>query len=38
MLIMGCDEVYPLANAQTYRNQLFQNLIGGPSQTPMEKE
>jgi hypothetical protein len=24
MLIMGGDEVYPLANAQTYRNQLFQ--------------
>ncbi|MEH2614344.1 hypothetical protein [Bradyrhizobium sp. AZCC 1693] len=24
MLIMGGDEVYPLASAQTYRNQLFQ--------------
>jgi hypothetical protein len=24
MLIMGGDEVYPLANAHTYRNQLFQ--------------
>ncbi|WFU20508.1 metallophosphoesterase [Bradyrhizobium sp. CB3481] len=24
MLIMGGDEVYPLANAQTYRNQLWQ--------------